>query len=828
MRKLDGMKLKISRNSTLANLVTHVREKLSTNEKGQAMVNADALGSDDNLDNTDSNGYQDFIHDTIVELPSISVPNGKTYLSMLRTNPVPEADKAVSIRLQISESLSMEVVGYMVATFLPRPHNSFFADAYKTSEELRSLACIFCEPNGAFRLKHPELQADTTTSCPPSQGGFICISSLEVEPSHQGLDLGLKIVESLLDHFKGRWSLAVMGVTVPQHHRWKPREENKKYATIKLIRHMMRIGFTQAGNNWSLWNRMFLTPHLYESRADTSAKATSLQVYSPPKKVVLELMNLELQDLVSSFCRLNHSSGFAVVEPRWIKQLEGLILCGASIDGALALHWAAKNGGGGPLIHQLVKQGGGVNQPDQHGMCPLHLAAWSWDTSAVKALLAAGADPNKTDDLGHKSICKAFLRFRESQDVIRMRPEVPIVPPSRNAIDHFLGTVHALLPNSEMSLLVDGWMSPRTSYAIHLTCAAINEKTSSNTCLEYIPPEIVQDLCTDEETSKFTEGFSAIVRMIGDLAKMEHPPTVRSVRKGISSILSSSTDFFLDTGGCIEHVLDAVFSLADAALQDCENKLSHKALESEIEACPSTSLDYNFPLARTMCAHFGGGILTRYGPFGIISLETPKMDLADISLLTEHDSFFDADENEDNFTVEAVLFSESIAHDKVLDNSMLTSESFIFNIGELELPPPTRIIPARSGLVKNNVNNQKIKENRPMKENMFPEESSFIDSTRKLFLSAKESLLQNIENIKFIEEIEKKKEVLEAMTSNCSLCSMGPIPGLDKSLDESKNSMNEFEDFLPWSKTGSPFKKRVHPSFSWSLDLAEETSVHLS
>lgn len=64
------------------------------------------------------------------------------------------------------------------------------------------------------------------------------------------------------------------------------------------------------------------------------------------------------------------------------------------------IHDAARLGTGATVNALLKAQPGARDLRTDHGSTPLHLAATNPDLSAIKALLAAGADPNARDSEG--------------------------------------------------------------------------------------------------------------------------------------------------------------------------------------------------------------------------------------------------------------------------------------------------------------------------------------------------------------------------------------------------------------------------------------------
>merc|ERR1712217_299061 len=76
-------------------------------------------------------------------------------------------------------------------------------------------------------------------------------------------------------------------------------------------------------------------------------------------------------------------------------------------NGRTAMHWAADYGHP-EIINLLAKKGGNVNAKDKFGITPLMAAVFDGRESAVKALLANGADKSIKDSDGKtaKEVCE--------------------------------------------------------------------------------------------------------------------------------------------------------------------------------------------------------------------------------------------------------------------------------------------------------------------------------------------------------------------------------------------------------------------------------------
>ncbi|MCB1963593.1 MAG: ankyrin repeat domain-containing protein [Rhodocyclaceae bacterium] len=80
--------------------------------------------------------------------------------------------------------------------------------------------------------------------------------------------------------------------------------------------------------------------------------------------------------------------------------------------GEKPIHQIARTGSGAELSAQLARDPSARDARTAHGSTPLHLAAMNSDTTTLKALLAAGADPNARDQDGSTPLHMAAYASR--------------------------------------------------------------------------------------------------------------------------------------------------------------------------------------------------------------------------------------------------------------------------------------------------------------------------------------------------------------------------------------------------------------------------------
>lgn len=91
--------------------------------------------------------------------------------------------------------------------------------------------------------------------------------------------------------------------------------------------------------------------------------------------------------------------------------VSGLALADTN-PGEQAIHQAARIGSGDEVSTLLKADPKARDARTARGSTPLHLAAMNGDTSAMKALIAAGADPNARDEIGSTPLHMAAYASR--------------------------------------------------------------------------------------------------------------------------------------------------------------------------------------------------------------------------------------------------------------------------------------------------------------------------------------------------------------------------------------------------------------------------------
>mmetsp|Transcript_16590 Transcript_16590/g.19963 ORF Transcript_16590/g.19963 Transcript_16590/m.19963 type:complete len:185 (-) Transcript_16590:141-695(-) len=151
------------------------------------------------------------------------------YLVMKDTLPSPEPDVSFVFRTEKSEfgirllyisgrcvrrSASGDhpdqTIGTIQATLIHRPNGAFWRMCDTVSDELQTVSSECCYSDGTLKESGglPEaLGNDSERIAAASNGGFLYVNSIQLDPAERGRDLGLNFMLSLLDHLASAHNL---------------------------------------------------------------------------------------------------------------------------------------------------------------------------------------------------------------------------------------------------------------------------------------------------------------------------------------------------------------------------------------------------------------------------------------------------------------------------------------------------------------------------------------------------------------------------------------------------------------------------------------------
>ena len=212
-----------------------------------------------------------------------------------------------------------KAIGRLKGTILQRPSPIFDEMADSVSEEFEWFSSLFCNRTGKANRIKTDLDARGV-----QRGGFFHIDEVEIDISHKGQGLGLRLVHEVFLFCKEMWNLAVLkaypllesykdrlGKEKPDYEAKAERKEwYKKFdeGWIKICRHWARLGFKQAGRNDDVCEAWYLTSTTYfdkQSSAHNSSymwktkeELRDLDIYFKTRTHVPEGADKELRDLV--------------------------------------------------------------------------------------------------------------------------------------------------------------------------------------------------------------------------------------------------------------------------------------------------------------------------------------------------------------------------------------------------------------------------------------------------------------------------------------------------------------------------------------------------
>jgi hypothetical protein len=436
--------------------------------------------------------------------------------------------------LDVTVQCDDQVVSHVKGSLLRRPSADFLELADGVSGELQQLAYIFCESDGnASRVKHPHLDEAAI-----SGGGFLHLDTIEVIPSHQGIDLGLRIIHEVLVLLGGHWTLAVvMPCSLGKHKcQWKENSRrtwpDSRSATDEELdaidrhddtvqRHFARLGFEQAGRRSDQVGAWFLTPVVYFGDDEDSEDAIrrwrskeELQQVKIHKKtrphkptgldLELHMKVVGVEERIAEFEMLLPGAAqdkIAQELPNVDTAVRDRIVDEFATHISQAVHSGMKQTCI-QEITELVRRGASI-----HESRALFLAAKLPDTEdscILQTLIDLGGDVNLPDENGCRPLHAAAVSLNHHTvsylienagsdpsltdkneetaldyllhdlDLAMGRPPLPA-----RGIDVLpnLHTIKALMSPSTRSLLVDGWMSPRIRKALRNTAEIASDDT---------------------------------------------------------------------------------------------------------------------------------------------------------------------------------------------------------------------------------------------------------------------------------------------------------------------------------------------------------------
>jgi hypothetical protein len=147
-------------------------------------------------------------------------------------------------------------------------------------------------------------------------------------------------------------------------------------------------------------------------------------------------------------------------------------------------------------------------------------------------------------------------------------------------------------------------------------------------CMRYIPLEIVLQGRT-VSSKMFNDGWGAIFCCVAELLRRGMAPTCNRIKDTFARQANKNYRFFIEKGGRIEYALDAILGITENVYNDGDDGYEYETFEDDIEALPSTPLDWQFDIARFMCFERGGGVLTERGPYRMFDDDFEMDDEAD-------------------------------------------------------------------------------------------------------------------------------------------------------------------------------------------------------
>jgi hypothetical protein len=177
------------------------------------------------------------------------------------------------------------------------------------------------------------------------------------------------------------------------------------------------------------------------------------------------------------------------------------------------------------VMATLVRLGGNVNLSNEHGDCPLHIAARNMRPRTISFLLdVAGADASLSNNDGETPLetLEYAIQVMGDSDApwgCSLSSRIP----NETQVMAKLNSLRALIPQETRALLRDGWMSPRMEQNLTFTADLTTDNMKFSTPdehvnLEYIPVSILDKAAASEQVwTKFRSGWIQCWRAMWEL-----------------------------------------------------------------------------------------------------------------------------------------------------------------------------------------------------------------------------------------------------------------------------------------------------------------------
>ena len=298
-------------------------------------------------------------------------------------------------------------IGSLQAYLIDRENakSHFYEDCDTVNQETMDVALAFTNSHGG--LLYDKIEGLEREDARHSEGGFLVVEQIELKEKYRGKDIGLDVLDTLLDHLEDRWTIAWVdpGPTSGSL-KSKLNQGSVDNICIKLARHFARLGFRQAsrtaGQNSCYW---YLIPE-HRVREDKDRFA-DLEVYIEP---------VPNQTSHTPLIKLILESGEHLTKADQ-DTVTALVKKGSDIDDVQGLHYAVANDKLA-IVPLLLELGGNIDHQNACGDTPLHVAAnmYREDVTACQILVDAGAKTDITNSRGstpyHSAVVAADDDFK--------------------------------------------------------------------------------------------------------------------------------------------------------------------------------------------------------------------------------------------------------------------------------------------------------------------------------------------------------------------------------------------------------------------------------